>query len=156
VLLGGVGGGVIGALASLLGVWTIEGLFGVPLDGVGGGLEGWVIGGAAGFGYALGAPRPREGGMASPRGSQRLRAALATAASCALAGVLLTRAGGHLGSVSVDAVARAFPGSRVRLAPLARMLGEPDFGPLTGTVTSAYEGLLFGLGLSLGLTRRPR
>jgi len=156
VLLGGVGGGAIGALASVLGVWTIEGLFGVQLAGVGGGLEGVVIGAAAGLGYALGAPRPREGGMASPRGSQRLRAAAVTGASCAVAAVLLTLAGGHLGSLSVDAVARAFPGSRVSLAPLARLFGEPAFGPVTGAVTSAYEGLLFGLGLALGLTRRPR
>lgn len=156
VVLGALGGGAIGAFSSVLGVWTIEGLFGVQLEGVGGGFEGVVIGAAAGLGYALGAPRPREGGMASPRGPQRLRAAAVTGASCALAAVLLTLAGGHLGSLSVDAVARAFPGSKVSLEPLARLLGERAFGPVTGAVTSAYEGLLFGCGLVLGLTRRPR
>jgi DNA-binding winged helix-turn-helix (wHTH) protein len=156
VALGALGGGGLGALASLLGVWTIEGLFGVQLAGVGGGLEGVVIGAAAGLGYALGAPRPREGGMASPRGAQRLRAVLTGGLLCALASVALTLAGGHLGSLSVDSVARAFPGSRVSLLPLARLFGEPSFGPLTGAVTSAYEGLLFGCGLVLGLTRRPR
>jgi hypothetical protein len=157
VVFGGLGGGALGALASLLGVWTIEGLFGAPLSGVGGGIEGVVIGAAAGLGYALGTPRPREGGMASPRGGPRLRAALVCGAACALAAVALTLSGvGHLGSLSVDALARAFPGSRVRLQPMARLFGEPAFGPVTGAVTSAYEGLFFGCGLVFGLTRRPR
>ena len=53
-------------------------------------------------------------------------------------------------------LARAFPGSKVSLAPLARLFGEASFGPITGALTSAYEGLLFGCGLVLGLTRRPR
>ena len=29
-------------------------------------------------------------------------------------------------------------------------------GPVTRAVLAAYEGLLFGFGLILGLTRRPR
>jgi DNA-binding winged helix-turn-helix (wHTH) protein len=156
VLLGALGGGAIGGLASQLAAWTIEGLFGVELVGVGGGLEGVVIGAAAGLGYALATPRPREGGMASPRGKERVGAVAVTGVSCAVAAVLLTLGGGHLGSLSVDALARAFPGSRVSLAPLARLFGEASFGPVTGALTSAYEGLLFGCGLVLGLTRRPR
>jgi DNA-binding winged helix-turn-helix (wHTH) protein len=156
VALGALGGGGIGGLASVLAVWTIEGLFGIELSGIGGGLEGVVIGAAAGLGYALATPRPREGGMASPRGAERLAAVAVTGVSCAIAAVLLTLAGGHLGSLSVDALARAFPGSRVSLAPLARLFGEANFGPITGALTSAYEGLLFGCGLVMGLTRRPR
>jgi DNA-binding winged helix-turn-helix (wHTH) protein len=156
VALGGAGGGLVGGVASLLAVWTIEGLFGVELPRMGGWVEGIALGAAAGLGYSLGAPRPREGGMASPRGRQRLVAAGITGAICAVAAVTLTLLGGHLGSLSIDALARAFPGSRVRLAPLARLLGEPAFGPVTGAVTSAYEGLFFGCGLVLGLTRRPR
>jgi DNA-binding winged helix-turn-helix (wHTH) protein len=156
VVLGALGGGAIGGLASVLAVWTIEGLFGIELSGIGGGLEGVVIGAAAGLGYALATPRPREGGMASPRGARRLAVVVVTGASCAIAAVLLTLAGGHLGSLSVDALARAFPGSKVSLAPLARLFGEASFGPITGALTSACEGLLFGCGLVLGLTRRPR
>jgi hypothetical protein len=53
-------------------------------------------------------------------------------------------------------VARSFSGSQVGLAPLARMLGEPELGPLSRAVIGAYEGAFFGFGLALGLTRRPR
>ncbi len=37
-----------------------------------------------------------------------------------------------------------------------RLLGEPEPALVTRTVISAWEGLLFGSGLVLGLTRRPR
>jgi hypothetical protein len=53
-------------------------------------------------------------------------------------------------------MARAFQGSQVGLNPLARLVGEREMGPLTRTVMAAYEGLLFGFGLILGLTRRLR
>ena len=34
-------------------------------------------------------------------------------------------------------------------------IGEPDFGPISRAVIGTGEGALFGLGLALGLTRRP-
>ena len=52
-------------------------------------------------------------------------------------------------------LAHAYDGSHVGLAPLARMLGEADAGPLTRTVSGGLEGLFFGAGLVAGLTRRP-
>lgn len=55
---------------------------------------------------------------------------------------------------SLNAIARAFQGSQVGLAPLAQLLGEPDLGPLTRAVLGAWEGLLFGAGVVLGFTRR--
>jgi hypothetical protein len=58
--------------------------------------------------------------------------------------------------MSLDFMANAFPGSQVGLGPIARLLGEPEPGPLTRMLISAGEGLLFGAGLVLGLTRRPR
>jgi hypothetical protein len=42
----------------------------------------------------------------------------------------------------------------VGLAPLARLLGEPDIGPLTRAALGAWEGLLFGAFVVLGFTRR--
>ena len=42
-----------------------------------------------------------------------------------------------------------------QLAPLARLIGEPDFGPVTRALIGSGEGAMFGLGLALGLTRRP-
>jgi DNA-binding winged helix-turn-helix (wHTH) protein len=155
VVLGALGGGTIGALAHIAARWTLEGVFGRHLSALGGGLEGLSIGAAAGLGYALSTPRP-GGGMAAPRGRARLGAALATALSCALAAMVLTRAGGHLGGVSLDAIARSFEASQAGLAPLARAFGETELGPRTRSFLAAYEGGLFGFGLVLGLTLRPR
>jgi hypothetical protein len=58
--------------------------------------------------------------------------------------------------MSLDFMANAYPGSQVGLAPLSRLLGEDEPGRLTRLAISAWEGLLFGSGLALGLTRRPR
>lgn len=94
--------------------------------------------------------------MAAPRGRERIMAALVAGLCCALAGMALTWAGRSLAGASLNAMARAFQGSQVGLAPLARLVGEREMGPLTRTVMAAYEGLLFGIGLVLGLTRRVR
>jgi DNA-binding winged helix-turn-helix (wHTH) protein len=154
ILLGALGGGIVGAAAHLLGRWTLEGLFGHDLSAVGGGLEGLVMGAGAGIGYAA-TTRPPEGGMAAPRGLRRAEVALGTAIACALSGILLTLLGRPLGGVSIDIMARSFPGSQVGLAPVAHLFGERDLGPVTRTVLSILEGGLFGLGLGFGLTRRP-
>jgi hypothetical protein len=155
VLCGGLGGGAIGFLAHVLGGWTFEGVFGQSLSAVGGGVEGLALGAAAGLGYALSTPRPGGGGMATPRGRDRLFAGLVTGLCCAAAGIAVTWAGLNLSGASLNLLARAFHGSHVGLAPLARLFGEPDLGPVTRSVLSAYEGLLFGCGVALGLTRRP-
>jgi DNA-binding winged helix-turn-helix (wHTH) protein len=153
---GALGGGIVGAAAHLVGRATLEDLFGHDLSAVGGGYEGLVIGASAGLGYALATPRPGGGGMATPHGAARVRAALVTGACCALGCVGVAVTGGRLGGDSLDVLARSFHGSHVGLAPLARMLGEPDIGPVTRTVVSACEGFLFGSGVALGLSRRPR
>jgi len=155
VLAGAAGGGAVGAVSNLVGRWALEGLFGRELPSIGGGLEGLGLGAAAGLGYALATPR-HEGGMATPRGAERLRAAAVTGLSCAAAAVAITALGGHLAGTSLNFVARNFQGSQVGLAPLARMLGEPELGPLSRAIIGAYEGALFGFGLALGLTHRPR
>ncbi|HKY33756.1 MAG TPA: hypothetical protein VJV23_14595, partial [Candidatus Polarisedimenticolia bacterium] len=97
------------------------------------------------------------GGMAAPRGADRARAALVTGFCCAAGALALVPAGGVLGGDSLDMLSRAFEGSRSGLAPIAALLGEErGLGPLTRSVLSVYEGLLFGAGLAFGLTRRPR
>jgi hypothetical protein len=155
VALGAAGGGAIGMLAHLLGGLMLEGVFGgYDLSAVGGGPEGLALGAAAGLGYALTTPRPGGGGMATPRGSERALAAIAAGLCCAAAAVALTSLGRHLTAASLNLVARSFRGSQVGLAPVARLLGEPELGPLTRSVLAAYEGFLFGCGVILGLTRR--
>ena len=154
-VLGGAGGGLVGGLTHFVGRYTIEGLFGRDLSPVAGGFEGLVIGAAVGAGYALATPIP-DGGMATPRGSARLRAALIAGTVCAAASVVLAQTGHHLGAMSLDFMAETFPGSQVNVDPLARLLGEDGPGALTRAVISGFEGLLFGFGLIVGLTTRPR
>jgi hypothetical protein len=156
VICGAMAGGVTGFFVQLCARFTLEGLFGQDLSALGGGLEGLVLGAAAGFGYALSTPRPQGGGMATPRGPARLAAAITCGVCCAVAGILVSRLGGNFVGTSLNALAHAYQGSHVGLGPLARMLGEADPGPLTRTVSSAIEGLFFGTGLVIGLTRRPR
>jgi DNA-binding winged helix-turn-helix (wHTH) protein len=155
VALGAIGGATVGFAAHVLGRWTLAALFGQDLWMVGGGLEGLGLGAAAGLGYALATPRP-DGGMAAPRGGERVMAAFVAGLCCALAAIVLTWAGRSLAGASLNMMARAFQGSQVGLAPLAGLVGEREMGPLTRTVLAAYEGLLFGIGLILGLTRRLR
>ena len=147
-----LGGGAVGLIAQLLGRWSLATLVGVNID-TGGGLEGLVIGAAAGLGYSL-STRSAEGGLAAPRGSKRVTAVVATAAACAAAALTLTLLGRPLVGGTIHAIAQASRGSQAALTPLARLVGESDFGPLTAALIGTGEGALFGLGLSIGLTRR--
>ncbi|MGE5125270.1 MAG: winged helix-turn-helix domain-containing protein [Betaproteobacteria bacterium] len=155
VAFGGLGGGLIGGGAHLVAQWTIHGLFGRDLAPIVGSLEGSVLGAATGLGYALATHGDGEG-LAAPRGFARARAAALAGLVAATAGVALAASGRHLGALSLDLMARSFPGSQVGLAPLARLLGEDAAGPFTRMAISAWEGLLFAAGTVFGLTRRPR
>jgi hypothetical protein len=44
----------------------------------------------------------------------------------------------------------------VVLTPLGRLVGEPNFGPVSAAILGTGEGLLFGAGLAFGLTKRPK
>lgn len=155
-ICGAVGGAVVGALAHSLARVLIAGVFGRDLAAVGGGLEGLALGAAAGAGYAASTALQPGGGMAAPQGAARIRTALITGLVCAIAAVGITLTGGRLVAASLDVAAGAFEGSQVGLAPLARLLGEGTLRPITGTLVSAFEGMLFGTGLAFGLTHRPR
>jgi DNA-binding winged helix-turn-helix (wHTH) protein len=155
VAFGGAGGALVGGGAHAVAQWTLRGLFGRDLEPIVGGLEGLALGAATGLGYAL-ATRGDAFGLASPRGAARWRAALVAGLFAALAGTVLALSGAHLGALSLDLMARSFPGSQVGLAPLARLLGEHRPGALTAAAVSAWEGLVFASGTVYGLTRRPR
>lgn len=148
-----LGGAFVGVLVQWLMRWSLASLVGVDLD-VGGGIEGLVIGAAAGWGFAT-ATRNARDGLAAPRGRKRLQAALITAMFCGLAGLALTLAGRPLVAGTINAVAHVAEGSRATLAPLGRLIGEPDYGPVSGAIFGFAEGSLFGLGLAYGLMRRP-
>jgi DNA-binding winged helix-turn-helix (wHTH) protein len=148
-----LGGGLAGFAAQWLGRWSLATLVGVNVD-TGGGLEGIVIGAAAGLGYSLSTWRA-EGGLAAPRGRGRLRVVALTAVACGVAALILTLAGRPLVGGTIHSIAQRSLGSQAALTPIARLVGEPDFGPLTAAVIGTGEGALFGLGLAVGLTRRP-
>jgi DNA-binding winged helix-turn-helix (wHTH) protein len=152
---GAFGGGLVGALAHLVGQWTVQGLFGRNLEPVAGGLEGLVIGGAVGLGYALATPG-REGGMATPRGAHRFEVAVVTGLFGAAAAMALAGSGRLLGAMSLDFMAHSYPGSQVSFEPLARLIGEASLGPRTRLLIGGGEGLTFGFSLAYGLTRRPK
>jgi hypothetical protein len=152
-LAAAAGGGAIGSLVKWIATWSLAALVGLRLD-IGGGIEGLLIGGAAGLGYALATQLP-SGGLAAPQGWPRVRVALITAAACAVAGLALTLADRALAGGTIHLIAQASHDAQVTLTPLGRLIGEPDFGRVSGAVIGTGEAALFGLGLAFGLTRRP-
>jgi len=151
---GAVGGGFVGLLVQLIGRWSLAVLVGVVAP-VNGGLEGLVIGAAAGLGFAV-ATAHVNGGLAAPQGLGRLRAAMMTAATCGLAALGLSMDGRSLVGGTIHAITQASSGGQAVLTPLGRLLGEPGFGDVTAALISTGEGVFFGLGLALGLTYRRR
>jgi hypothetical protein len=154
-VLGAAGGALVGAVAHRVASGLLEALFGLDGLTIGGGLEGLALGAAAGLGFGL-TTRRITGGLAAPRGRARAMTVAAPALACALAAAGLSAAGGRLGAVSLDAIVGRFPASRVELARLGRPFGEDQLGPRARTALGFGEGLLFGAGLAVGLTRRPR
>lgn len=147
-----VGGALVGSIAQWLGRAMLSTLTGLHVE-IGGGLEGLVLGAAAGLGYAI-ATRRAVGGLAAPRGSRRVATGLLTALLCGAAALLLTIADRPLVGGTLHLIGRAAEGAQVSLAPLGRLVGEPDFGPVTRAVLGFGEAAIFGFGLSIGLTKR--
>ncbi len=140
IVCAALGGAIVGTAVEWLGRWSLAALVGLTID-TGGGIEGLVIGAAAGAGYAVAALH------------SRLRAAALIAVCCGLGAFALTVSGRPLVGGTLHAIARQAQGSQISLTPLARLLGEPEFGPVTRTLLGTGEGAMFGLGLALGLTR---
>jgi hypothetical protein len=74
--------------------------------------------------------------------------------ACGVAALGLTLAGYPLVGGTIHAIAQVSAGSQTTLTPLAHLIGEPDFGPVTAALIGTGEGALFGLGVILGLTHR--
>ncbi len=143
VLGGAAGGGAVGTAAQWLARWSLTALVGVRLD-LGGGLEGLLIGAAAGLGFGLATMRP----------AGRIRIVMLTATACALAALLLTSLGRPLVGGTIHRIASGSAGSQAALTPIGRLLGEPTFGPISSAILGTAEGLLFGLGIGFGLSRQ--
>lgn len=151
VVGGASGGGIVGLLVQLVGSWTLVALTGLKPP-IGGGLEGLCIGLAAGLSYAVGTSA--TDGLAAPRGHARLRLAILIGAACGLAALVLALSGRPLVGGTFHAIAQSSAGAQAVLTPLARLIGESDFGPLSAALISLGEGATFGFGFAYGLTRR--
>ena len=154
---GAIGGGLVGAAVQWLTRWGLASLVGLDIA-VGGGPEGLFIGAAAGLGYAIATTSFfNSGGTEGPSsGRAWLTGVVMTAILCGLAGLSLTLTGRPLAGGTIHAIAAAADGSQATLAPLGRLIGEPDFGPVTGAILAFGEAAMFGLGLAAGLLRRLR
>jgi DNA-binding winged helix-turn-helix (wHTH) protein len=138
-----IGGGLVGLAAQLLGHWTLQT---VGLDvPIGGFEQGLTIGTACGIAHEL-----RRGRFADPG----LATIVVFALLSGLAALALVLAGLPLVGGTLHAISQASAGAQTTLAPLGRLLGEPDYGPLTAAVIGTGEGVLFGAGLGFGLTRK--
>lgn len=137
-----VGGGIVGVSIQWLATWGLAALLGLDVA-IGGGLEGVAIGAAAGAGYAMAA-----------RMTSRWQVILVTAVLCGLAGLALGLGGRPLVGGTIHTIAIAADGSRAILAPLGRLIGEPDFGPMSRSILAFGEAATFGAGVALGLFRR--
>jgi DNA-binding winged helix-turn-helix (wHTH) protein len=147
-----LGGGLIGAAVQWLAWWALDALVGIDIR-IGGGLEGVMIGAAAGLGFSIGTVGTPHAFV--PRWGTRLHAALIIAILCGMAGLALTLAGRPLAGGTIHVIADAAEGSRATLEPLARLIGETNFGLLTGAIIAFGEAATFGVGLAFGLIRRP-
>lgn len=150
---GALGGGVVGLAVQWMVRWSLAALVGLDVA-IGGGLDGLALGGAAALGYAA-ATGGSTWGVATPRGPRRWRTLGLTALACGLAALALAAAGRPLVGGTIHTLSTAFAGAQVGLTPLARLLGEPGFGPVSAAFLGLGEGALFGAGLAFGLTRRP-
>lgn len=136
ILAGGaLGGLVIGGLTKLLGSDAFSLLVGQAPAGITGGLEGALIGCAVAAGLQLG------GGLDHPRGQ---RPVIWAALTSGMAGALIPLAGGSLMASSLASVAATFDRSRLDMAPLARLVGEPQFSVPAQAALGALEAGLFG------------
>jgi DNA-binding winged helix-turn-helix (wHTH) protein len=152
VLGSALGGGLVGLAVQWLTRWTLSSILGLNVD-TGGAIEGLAIGGAAGLAYAATTPRT-EFGLAAPRGRDRRRVIVACALACGVAALILAMAGRPLVGGTLHDIAGHGIRAQPLLTPLAMLIGEPGFGPVTRALLGTGEGAIFGLGLSFGLTRR--
>lgn len=136
VLGGALGGLVVGGTVKLLGLDGFNLLLGRSPGDITGAPEGVVLGAAVGVGCWLSA---RRSPAAAPS-----TAMLLSAVAGSIGGVAVLLLGGKLMGGSLDLLAHAFPGSRLRVDQLGHVFGESGFGPIAQLATGGLEGALFG------------
>jgi len=143
-IIGGAAGGlVVGALVKLIGLDAFTLLLGQSPGDITGAAEGAILGGAVGL-----------SGWLAQRFAPQRRTAFA-AVTGAAAGLLIVFIGGRLMAGSLALLA-AFPNSRLSLDPIGALFGEPNFGPVSLAITTAFEGALFSACLIAAIARARR
>jgi hypothetical protein len=134
--LAGAGGGLfVGAFGKMLGHDAFSLIVGRSPGDITGAMEGLLVGAAVGLSSLVAAQR------------RSLRRALALSAGIgAVAGLAIALLGGRLMFGSLELLAAAFPGSRLRLDELASL------GSAAGTVTTVVEAALFSAGVVGAMT----
>jgi len=155
-LSGAIAGALVAFAARAVVRAVLAGLVGATDTEIPGFIEGLVVGGAVGTGYAFATPQPPGGGVAAPAGRRRVVVAVITGLATAAAGVVLALADRTLVGGLINEIARSSPNAQLVLAPLGQLIGEPDFGPATRVIISALECGAFGAAVASGLTIRPR
>jgi len=133
---GAIGGLLVGAMVKLLGLDAFNVLLGQSPGDITGASEGLLLGAAVGFAVWL--ANRRSGPLLSTRSI-----AMAVIAGGA-AGALIPVLGGRLLGGSLEALARNFPDSHLRLDRIGGMFGEAGFGPISSIATGCMEGAVFG------------
>jgi DNA-binding winged helix-turn-helix (wHTH) protein len=137
-----LGGAAIGGLVNIIGVDTLQTLFGQHLIGITGAYEVAMLGFSLALGYVL----------ANRKTTTRLLPKTAAAAFGTMtASIVLTLIKGNLFSASIESIARFFINSQINVQPLAALLGQTNFGLVSRLVLAGVEGLLFGACLTLGI-----
>ena len=139
------GGAAIGMAVEWMMRWSLSAVVGLNLP-IGGAFEGLVVGVAVGVGYAI----ARRMGDAQAL----LRRAAVVAAFCAAGALALSWAGRPLVGGTLHLIAREARGSQISLTPLGRLIGDPEFGPVSQALIAAWEGGIFGFGVGIALLRR--
>jgi DNA-binding winged helix-turn-helix (wHTH) protein len=152
---GAIAGALVAFAAHAVVRAVLAGLVGATDIAIPGFLEGLVVGGAVGTGYAVATPQPPGGGVAAPAGRRRIVVAAITGLATAAAGVVLALADRTLVGGLINEIARSSPNAQLVLAPLGQLIGEPDFGRATRVIISALECGAFGAAVASGLTIRP-
>jgi DNA-binding winged helix-turn-helix (wHTH) protein len=153
---GATAGALVAFAAHVIVRAVLMGLVGARDIEIPGFVEGLVVGGAVGAGYAFATPQPPGGGVAAPSGRRRVTVALITGVAAGVAGVILALAGRTLIGGLINEIAKSSPNAQLVLAPLGQLIGEPDFGPATRVIISALECAAFGAAVAWGLTIRPK
>jgi hypothetical protein len=131
-LAGAAGGLFVGAFGKLLGHDSFVLLVGRSPGEITGAMEGFLLGAAVGAGAWL-ASRVRFARQATVLGG----------VTGAAGGVVISILGGRLMLGSLELLAEAFPGSRLRIDQVGRLFGEAGFGPVTRVASTVLEATLF-------------